>query len=65
MSPFKKMLGARLAELGIDLDDEQLGRAVVLVQNATDRPHTLADVTLMTIAVEAYRRPDLHMREVV
>ncbi len=46
-------------------DSEQLRRVEDIVRSATDTPHTLADISLMTLAVEAYRSTTRPLREVV
>ncbi|HET8570147.1 MAG TPA: hypothetical protein VFM93_14300 [Candidatus Limnocylindria bacterium] len=63
MSP-REALRARLRTLGFPFDDEALDRAVGLVARATETPHLVPDLTLMTVAVEAYRRPDVPVREI-
>ncbi len=65
MSPHQEALGARLRALGMHFDSEQLRRVEDIVTAATDTPHTLADISLMTLAVEAYRSTPLPMREIV
>jgi hypothetical protein len=48
----------RLARLGMQFGDEQLGRAHTLVTRYGFVPEELTDIQLMTICVEAYRHPD-------
>jgi hypothetical protein len=65
MPGLTEVLRARLRKLGMPFDGEQLARAEALVRNASARPHTLDDVSLMTVAVEAYRQHDRPIAEVV
>ena len=65
MSAHQDALGARLRALGMHFDSEQLQRVEDIVRAATDTPQTLADISLMTIAVEAYRSSNVPMREIV
>jgi hypothetical protein len=65
MHGLTEVLRARLQRLGMPFDGEQLERAEALVRNASAVPHTLDDISLMTIAVEAYRHPDRPIPEVV
>ena len=65
MSPHQEALGARLRALGMHFDSEQLRRVEDIVRSATETPHTLADISLMTLAVEAYRSTTRPLREVV
>jgi len=48
----------RLARLGMRFGDEQFGHAHSLATRYGFVPEELTDVQLMTICVEAYRRPD-------
>lgn len=54
----KELLRSRLARLGMHFDDEMLGRAEAIVDAHSERPESLHDIQLMSIAVEAYRRPE-------
>ena len=65
MSTHQEALAARLRALGMHFDKEQMQRVEDIVRSATDTPHTLADISLMTLAVEAYRSTRLPMREIV
>lgn len=65
MSSPQEALAARLRSLGMHFDSEQLRRVEDIVRSATDTPHTLADISLMTLAVEAYRSSVRPMREIV
>lgn len=65
MPSHQEALAARLRSLGMHFDSEQLRRVEDIVRAATDTPHTLADISLMTIAVEAYRSSGRPMREIV
>ena len=65
MSTLTEALRARLGRLGMPFEGEQLARAEELVRRASARPQALDDLTLMTVAVEAYRTPDVTLREVV
>ncbi|MBA2372166.1 MAG: hypothetical protein ACR2G8_03865 [Candidatus Limnocylindria bacterium] len=65
MSAHQDALAARLRALGMHFDSEQLQRVEDIVRAATDTPQTLADISLMTIAVEAYRSSNVPMREIV
>lgn len=67
MSPHQhtEALAARLRSLGMHFDPEQLQRVEALVRSATDAPQSLADISLMTVAVEAYRGPNTPLREIV
>lgn len=60
-----EVLRARLSRLGMTMDASQLGRAEAIVRRHTERPFHLADITLMSIAVEAYRSDDTELNEVV
>lgn len=51
-------LGSRLARLGMPLEGEMLERAERIVRVHGERPQALSDLVLLTICVEAYRRPD-------
>jgi len=61
----KEALAARLRALGMHFDDEQMERVEDIVNRASDSPLTMADISLMTIAVEAYRGPLTPHREIV
>lgn len=65
MSPHQEALAARLRALGMHFDKEQMERVERIVRSASDAPHTIADISLMTMAVEAYRGPLTPLREVV
>lgn len=65
MSTHQEALAARLRALGMHFDEEQMQRVEDIVSRASDSPHTMADISLMTIAVEAYRGPQTPHREVV
>lgn len=65
MSPHQEALAARLRALGMHFDKEQMQRVEDIVRSASDSPHTMADISLMTIAVEAYRGPQTPHREIV
>ena len=65
MPALTEVLRARLRKLGMPFDGEQLALAESLVRNATAQPHTLSDLSLMTVAVEAYRQHDRPIAEVV
>ena len=65
MPALTEVLRARLRKLGMPFDGEQLARAEALVLNASAQPHTLSDLSLMTVAVEAYRQFDRPIAEVV
>lgn len=65
MPALTEVLRARLRRLGMHFDGEQLAMAEALVRNATLHPHTLSDLSLMTVAVEAYRQPDRPIAEIV
>ena len=65
MSTHQEALAARLRALGMHFDKEQMQRVEDIVRSATDSPHTMADISLMTIAVEAYRGPQTPLREIV
>ncbi len=65
MPALTEVLRARLRKLGMPFDGEQLAMAEALVRNATSQPHTLSDLSLMTVAVEAYRQLDRPIAEVV
>lgn len=58
-------LAARLRALGMHFDKEQMQRVEDIVRSASDSPHTIADISLMTMAVEAYRGPQTPHREIV
>lgn len=65
MSPMQEVLGARLRRLGMHFDREQLTRVEAIVRDASDAPHDMTDISLMTVAVEAYRSPARPMKEIV
>lgn len=65
MPALTEVLRARLRKLGMPFDGEQLAMAEALVRNATSQPHTISDLSLMTVAVEAYRQHDRPIAEVV
>lgn len=65
MSPMQEVLAARLRRLGMHFDSEQLGRVEAIVRDASDAPHDMADISLMTVAVEAYRSAARPMKDVV
>ncbi len=65
MSPHQEALAARLRALGMHFDKEQMERVEDIVRSASDAPHTIADISLMTMAVEAYRGPLTPHREIV
>lgn len=65
MSPLTEVLRERLSGLGMPFEGEQLARAEALLRRASDRPQALHDITLMTVAVEAYRSPEVVLHEVV
>jgi len=65
MSTLQEVLAARLESLGMHVDSEQLQRVEDIVRAASDTPHTMADISLMTVAVEAYRGPHTPVREIV
>ena len=58
MEGFSAVVAARLANVGWHFDGELLARAVSLVRRRSDRPETLTDLDLMSICVEAYRKPE-------
>ncbi len=60
-----EVLRARLLRLGMPMDGSQLGRAEAIVRRHTERPFHLADITLMSIAVEAYRSDEKELKEIV
>ena len=65
MSTHQEALAARRRALGMHFDKEQMQRVEDIVRSASDSPHTMADISLMTIAVEAYRGPQTPLREIV
>ncbi len=65
MPSHQEALAARLRALGMHFDKEQMQRVEDIVRSASDSPHTMADISLMTIAVEAYRGPQTPLREIV
>jgi hypothetical protein len=65
MSTLTEVLRARLRKLGMPFEGEQLARAEELVRSSSAKPQALDDITLMTVAGEAYRSPDVKLREVV
>lgn len=64
MSSHQEALAARLRALGMHFDKEQMQRVEDIVRSASDSPHTMADISLMTIAVEAYRGPQPPVHEI-
>lgn len=58
MEGITAVVAARLAKVGWDFEGELLARAVSLVRRRSDRPETLTDLDLMSICVEAYRKPE-------
>jgi hypothetical protein len=65
MPALTEVLRARLRGLGMHFEDETLARAVALVRRHSESPSALEDVSLMTIAVEAYRHPERDLKEIV
>lgn len=51
-------LAQRLAKLGMPMQGDVLARAEALLGRYGYSPEHLSDLWLMTLCVEAYRRPD-------
>ncbi len=58
MTAFTEILRQRLARLGMHFEGEVLHRAEAIVDAHSERPESLHDIQLMSIAVEAYRKPE-------
>ncbi len=58
MSKFQDALRTRLAMLGMHFEGESLRRAADIVNAHSEQPDELHDIQLMSIAVEAYRKPE-------
>ncbi len=58
-------LSARLAALGMHLDDERMDRAVAIVRAHGAHPNDISDMALLSICVEAYRHHEKEMLPIV
>lgn len=58
---FLQDLAKRLARLGMPFEGERLEHAGRIVRAHTEHPDQVSDVMLMTLCVEAYRRPEVDL----
>ncbi len=54
----KATLIERLAKVGWHFEGELLERAMALLHRRGKRPEHMSDIELMTLVVEAYRKPE-------